>query len=246
MWQAFGWCPNGTQCPLSHDTDLIILQDEKGKQDKRKKRKRNREKRAEGDVSEGSSTFDSAPDNKIPHMVVDPEETPDGQQVTTTEPCVESGLLMHSEGENMKTDSEGNGVCDYNTDSRNSATTAAINSDTKTNTDDHSVESRAGEGTIEKCSELSAKTEKKADAGTHRAGYDAFMTGYIFAYSCTVIKKDGEEVTEEEKEQTWLPTALNKVYLSGKAAPLNVVKSTFSNSSKAHVQKMEMVWGGRM
>lgn len=251
-FSAFGWCPNGTQCPLSHDTDLIILQDEKGKQDKRKKRKRNREKRAGGEVSEGSSIFDSAPENKIPHMEVDPEETPDSQQVTTAEPCVESGLLthsegniQHSEGENMKTDSEGNGVCEYNTDSRNSATTTAINDDTKTNTND-GVESRAGEETIEKCSDHSAKTEKKAEAGTHRAGYDAFMTGYIFAYSCTIIEKDGAEATAEEKEQTWLPTALNKVYLSGKATPLNVVKSTFSKSSKAHVQKMEMVWGKRM
>lgn len=255
MWQAFGWCPNGTQCLLSHDTDLIILQDEKGKQDKRKKRKRHREKkRAVGEVAEGSSIFDNAPENKIPHMEVDPEETPDSQQETTAEPCVKSGPLMHSEenmqqneGENMKTDGEGNGVCEYNTDSRNSATTAATNEDLKpeTNTNNR-VESRAGEVTREKCSDHSIKTEKKAEAGTHRAGFDAFMTGYIFAYSSTVIKKEGVGVAVEEEEQTWLPTSLNKVYLSGKAAPLNVVKSTFSKSSKAHVQKMEMVWGGRM
>lgn len=90
----------------------------------------------------------------------------------------------------------------------------------------------------------------KANTGTHRAGFDAFMTGFIFAYSCTLTMKDkveGEENGEQQKEEdSLLPTCLNKVYLSGKAAPLNVVKSTFSKSSKAHMQKMEMVFGVRL
>ncbi|KAM7401291.1 hypothetical protein PAMA_005467 [Pampus argenteus] len=251
-FSAFGWCSNGTQCPLSHDTDLIILQDEKCKQDKRKKRKRQRDKkRAVEEAADGTSMFDSPPKNKMPHMEVDPGEAPEGPQEITAEPCVESGHsegnIQQNKGENMKTDGEGNGVCEYNTDSA----TTATNDDTKpkANTND-SDESRAGEGIKEKCSEHSAESEKKADAGTHRAGFDAFMTGYIFAYSCTVVKKDGVGVAVEEKEhqeeQMWLPTSLNKVYLSGKAAPLMVVKSTFSKSSKAHVQKMAMVWGQRM
>uniref|UniRef100_A0A669D973 Target of EGR1 protein 1 n=1 Tax=Oreochromis niloticus TaxID=8128 RepID=A0A669D973_ORENI len=191
-FSAFGWCPNGTKCPLSHDTDRIILQDEKNKEDKWKKRKRQREKkRSEG---EGSSIFD------------------------------------------------GNVTIASIDDSQN----------TKNNTNDG--KSGVGSGTgagREKTNNRSAgiETQKKnADAGTHRAGFDAFMTGYIFAYSCTVIRKEEAreaDKEEEEEEQSWLPTCLNKVYLSGKAAPLNVVKSTFSKSSKAHMQKMEMVWGGR-
>uniref|UniRef100_A0A8P4KPW2 Target of EGR1 protein 1 n=1 Tax=Dicentrarchus labrax TaxID=13489 RepID=A0A8P4KPW2_DICLA len=199
-FSAFGWCPNGTQCPLSHDTDLIILQDEKGMGDKKKKRKRQREKKkGRGGAAEGSSIFDGAPENKIPHMEVDPKETPDDQQ--GAEPCLESGPLT------------GKKFCE------------------------HPVKT--------------GDQKKKVDTGTHRAGFDAFMTGYIFAHSCTIINKDrvgaveGKEQQEEE-EQPWLPTSLNKVYLSGKAAPLNVVKSTFSKSSKAHVQKMETVWGMRM
>ncbi|XP_040912222.1 target of EGR1 protein 1 [Toxotes jaculatrix] len=244
-FSAFGWCPNGTQCPLSHDTDLIILQDEKGKEDKRKKRKRHREKKKGG----GGGGSSGAPENKIPHMEVDQEETPDDQQKVTADPFPGSGPLMDSDGnsqENMKTDSEGNGVREDNSDSRNSATVATTDEDanTKTSTDD---------GGGQKFSDHSAGTEaqkKSSEGGTHRAGFDAFMTGYIFAYSCTLVKKERAGAVEEEEcktdEQSWLPSCLNKVYLSGKAAPLNVVKSTFSKSSKAHIQKMEMVWGGKI
>ncbi|XP_071346469.1 target of EGR1 protein 1 [Trachinotus anak] len=260
-FSAFGWCPNGTQCPLSHDTDLIILQDEKGGEDKRKKRKRHREKKkGEGKIAEGSSIFHGAPENKRRHMEVDQEESPDDHQKATAGLCTESvplkdsdGNTQQDEGEKWKTDSAGNGVCEDNTDSRNSATTATTDEDTimKTNTDD-SVESRTADGGREKISDHSTGTEaqKKTETGTHRAGFDAFMTGYIFAHSCTLLKKEGagavEEKEHKEDEQSWLPACLNKVYLSGKAAPLNVVKSTFSKSSKAHMQKMEMVWGGRM
>lgn len=221
--------------------------------DKRRKRKRHREKKKGGGKAAEDSIFDGAPENKIPHMEVDPETTDD-------QPCPESGPLMDSdantkpnEGENMKTDGEGNGVCEANADFTNSATTATTDDDTKTNTSD-GVESRTEDGGGEKLRDPPSKTDdqkKKVDTGTHRAGFDAFMTGYIFAHSCIRIKKDEsgaakDKEHQKEEEQSWLPTCVNKVYLSGKAAPLNVVKSTFAKSSKAHVQKMEVVWGGRM
>ncbi|XP_008296551.1 target of EGR1 protein 1 [Stegastes partitus] len=249
-FSAFGWCPNGSQCPLSHDTDLIILQDEKGKEDKRKKRRRQKNKRSGGgDVAEGSSIFDGAPQNKIPHMEVDQDATPGEQQEETAESCPDSVAVMdrdgntqQNDGESIKVDSEGNGMCKDNTDSRNSAPT-----DDGTKTDNGVESSTVGAGR-EKSTDAQ---KKKVDTGTHRAGFDAFMTGYIFACSCTLTKKEevkgeAEEKEHKEEEQSWLPTCLNKVYLSGKAAPLNVVKSTFSKSSKAHMQKMEMVWSGRM
>lgn len=80
--------------------------------------------------------------------------------------------------------------------------------------------------------------EKKAEGGTHRAGFDAFMTGYIFAYA-----KNLTENTEESGTALLIPACLNKLFLSGKSVPLHVAKSTFSKSSKAHVHKMEYVWG---
>ncbi|XP_074544904.1 target of EGR1 protein 1 [Halichoeres trimaculatus] len=235
QFSGFGWCPNGTQCPLSHDTDQIILLDEKSSGDKRKKRKRNREKKKGGENAEKtSSNFEGAPENKIPHMELDPAETP--------EPLVDTeGNTTQSEGENMKIDSEGNNACD-------SVTSAPTDDDMKTNTDD-GEDVQAKDGGRTKPSDLQSESNNhntKTDTGTHRAGFDAFMTGYIFAYSHAQIKRDkggAEEEKEQKEEQTWLPSCLNKIYLSGKAAPLNVVKSTFSKSSRAHMLKMEMVWG---
>ncbi|XP_069020654.1 target of EGR1 protein 1 [Embiotoca jacksoni] len=257
-FSAFGWCPNGTQCPLSHDTDLIILQDEKGKEDKRKKRKRHREKKkGGGDLTEGSSIFDGAPENKVPRMEVDPVETAGDQHKGTAESCPDSdGNVQQKGGESVTSDSERNGALNDNTDSR-TATTVSTDDDTNRKTNaDNDVETRAGGAGRQTSTDRSAEADqkKKADSGTHRAGFDAFMTAYIFACSCTLIKKEagGEAVEKEEHkeaghkeaEPAWLPSCLNKIYLSGKAAPLNVFKSTFSKSSKAHMQKMEMVWGG--
>ncbi|XP_072220751.1 target of EGR1 protein 1 [Leuresthes tenuis] len=241
-FSAFGWCPNGTKCSLSHDTDLIILQDEKCKEDKRKKRKRQREKKKDGrEATEGSAVFDGAPQNKIPNMEVDPEETPVVQQEAASESRPDTvpqisgeGNGKVDEGQSMKTDREENGTCEDKTELRNSATTGTADN------------SRTGGGVGERTRDSSAATEaqrKKGDTGTHRAGFDAYMTGYIFAHSFALAKKDVGEAKDEKK---WIPSCLNKIYLSGKAAPLNVVKSTFAKSSKAHVQKMEVVWGGKM
>ncbi|XP_017276286.1 target of EGR1 protein 1 [Kryptolebias marmoratus] len=236
-FSAFGWCPNGTKCPLSHDTDLIILQDEKCKEDKRKKRKRQREKkRGGGEITEGSSIFDGAPVNKKQNMEVDTEEPAGDQQAAAAEPLPDATTQMDSdgnskraEGQDTNTANEGNGTCEDKTDLPNSETTAAAG--------------ESGAGVDDKPDD--ARRKKKADTGTHRAGFDAYMTGYIFAYSWALTRKEAG-TAGEETEPSWHPDCVNKIYLSGKATPLNVVKSTFSKSSKAHVQKMEMVWGEKM
>ncbi|KAM6918251.1 target of EGR1 protein 1 [Xenentodon cancila] len=232
-FSAFGWCPNGPKCSFSHDTDLIILQDEKCKEDKKRKRKRQREKKkGGGQVAEDSSIQDGPPQSKKQNMEVDPEETPDdGQKADLVKQVHLDASDKQDEGESIKPDNEGNGMCEHQTAPRDLETTVA---------------GEGGDGSVDDGSTETNAQKKKADAGSHRAGFDAYMTGYIFAYSCVLTKTEEEAaVAVDEKEQSWLPACLNKVYLSGKAAPLNVVKSTFSKSSKAHIQKMEMVWGGR-
>lgn len=185
---------------MSHDTDLVIQQDEKNLRERKRKRKRQREKKTDGD----KAAFDSAPQNKVAHLMEDERRRPE--------------TLPETDGGGREKEGESNGSED-----KSSLVTP----------DDGGA----------------AAPSKTVNTGTHRAGFDAFMTGYVFAYARTTVNKEEQQEEQEEAGQqpegaeSWLPTCLNKVYLSGKAAPLNVAKSSFSRSSKAHQQKMEMVWG---
>lgn len=168
-------------------------------------------------------------------MEVDKEETSSDQQEAAAESLPDSSSQTDTNGngkkdeeqQDMKTASEEDGMCDEKTDLINSESTAAAGDRRTGVADGPDV----------------AQRKTKVDTGTHRAGFDAYMTGYIFAFSCALTKKEEVGAAGGETEQTWHPDSVNKIYLSGKAAPLNVVKSTFSKSSKAHIQKMKMVWG---
>lgn len=80
-------------------------------------------------------------------------------------------------------------------------------------------------------------TEEKSKGthgnGVHRAGYDAFMTGFIFAIYKS--RCDGDEGVVQMEGWT------NKLYLCGKDFPLTVTKSSFSKNSKQHLEKMSKI-----
>lgn len=66
----------------------------------------------------------------------------------------------------------------------------------------------------------------------HRAGFDAFMTGYCFACISISLRK-----LTSEKTRDWLSGVeemKNKLANRGKAIPLHVTKSFFTNTSQQH------------
>ncbi|KAG1969924.1 target of EGR1 protein 1 [Pimephales promelas] len=201
QFSAYGWCPNGSQCTMSHDTDLIIQHDEKIKEDKRKKRKRKNKKKD----SKGASESCSSPQGKRSHF----EEAELDQAVPMSE---------HQE----KT-------------ARDEPTDATHAFEPGETASKNGNEESQPEAPVEA---PDRPKEKKVEGGTHRAGFDAFMTGYIFAYARSLTKN-----TQESSAAPLVPTCLNKLFLSGKSVPLHIAKSTFSKSSKAHVHKMDYVWG---
>lgn len=78
-------------------------------------------------------------------------------------------------------------------------------------------------------------------SGGHRAGFDAFMTGYIFA--SVVIKHgrvaEGVTIVNSLSDFGMAEEFGNKVYLGGKDFPLQIAQSNFAKPSKLHVEKWE-------
>ncbi|XP_036409830.1 target of EGR1 protein 1 [Megalops cyprinoides] len=215
-FSAYGWCPNGSSCPMSHNTDLILQQDEKVKADKRRKRKQKRKQKAAQEA--GSQEEDCVPSGKKPCL--------EGVSDTVTAPG--------AEGEPMNDQPQGE------EEPLNVERTPTLAAEGNCGNGAYEPQAASADGTPDD-PPPAAKTGaegKKAEGGTHRAGFDAFMTGYIFSFACTLKGRP-----DESSSDTRLPECQNKLYLSGKSVPLHIVKSTFSKSSKAHTHKMEMVWG---
>lgn len=87
----------------------------------------------------------------------------------------------------------------------------------KRNTKEEGVE-------VEKGGNVKASEVPSARSQGHRAGFDAFMTGYTFA----VYRK---------AEGFVLKDCCNQVYLSGKPRPLAIAKRAYTSTSPAHKQK---------
>jgi hypothetical protein len=77
----------------------------------------------------------------------------------------------------------------------------------------------------------SCNNTSSATNGGHRAGIDAFMTGYCLA---TYLVQCGNKSLDNN---SWL----NKISLSGKEVPLTLARSHFSRPSASHTRKMKLL-----
>ncbi|XP_053325138.1 target of EGR1 protein 1 isoform X2 [Spea bombifrons] len=243
-FSAYGWCPNGQKCTQSHDIDLIIDEDEKLKDDKRKKR--NKRKRRKNAV-ELPKDCDMAADVEPP----------------CKQPCgspQQAGVYQQYETNKETQDEKSNNAdCEMQEELKGSATSQHVEK-TKVGQEKESPDVRhlggGSIGTQPDCAEMTSdgsdtkvlagrspqppaptggKQVQSSESGTHRAGFDAFMTGYIMGY-IWMLKKGAESSAAD-----CLSDCHNKVYLSGKNIPLQIVKSVFSKSSKAHTQKLRLI-----
>ncbi|KAM4640629.1 target of EGR1 protein 1 [Discoglossus pictus] len=239
-FSAYGWCPNGQKCTESHNIDLIIDEDENLREDKKKKRqkRKRRKNKDEAPAKEMNvEEINSEPPNKQPYRGIKEEEM--------------SGVEVGS-GNDLTLD----------TDSKTEVVTQDLRSPAEQNESDKEIASYLkGEedqglpgsevtapalDTIEKKADVKGNVEPRhtegknsslSEGGLHRAGFDAFMTGYIMGY--VWMMKKGE--SKDSSVAVCLPDCHNKVYLSGKNVPLQIVKSVFSKSSRAHIQKMRLI-----
>ena len=76
-----------------------------------------------------------------------------------------------------------------------------------------------------------SNTNATAVGSGHRAGIDAFMTGYCLA---TYLVQCG---VKGVAHSDWV----NKISLSGKQVPLTISQSHFSKPSPTHSQKMKLL-----
>ena len=78
----------------------------------------------------------------------------------------------------------------------------------------------------------------------HRAGYDAFMTGFCYSYDIlrySRLKTDCvvEKLTFDNFDM--VAEFGNKIYLSGKDIPLQLCRSEYAKTSKGHCAKFQLL-----
>ena len=76
---------------------------------------------------------------------------------------------------------------------------------------------------------------KTRDCG-HRAGFDAFMTGYCMA---TYLLQLGKESVDNELSLSSLVDIANKLSLTRKDVPLQITRSHFTRPSASHAEKLK-------
>ncbi|KAH0618689.1 hypothetical protein JD844_018098 [Phrynosoma platyrhinos] len=259
-FSAYGWCPDGLKCSQSHNIDLIITEDENHKVEKRKRRKQKWKRhknipeplkktelgRPEKDEEESWNMEDGPPSKQscpsITIATVDDTSTEAASSNEETFMDVERELGSDSaadakmdEEQINATNSEGI-MSSPSKDGQHEGLAGTEGLGPKVE-----VESALAVDSLPGAENPVAPLSSCSEGGIHRAGFDAFMTGYVMAYVHMLKNVEHRDLNEGP----WLPDCHNKLYLSGKSVPLQIVKSLFAKSSKAHSQKMKLAWDSR-
>ena len=209
LLQGHGWCTKGQFCPKSHDIDLIIDIDDFTKDKKSRKRKRRKQNQLMKRSGNNNDSIDMTAEgdwkNDSVSMETNDDEECDGVDFEDTEKKIDKLELERSTP--FKAKNSVNAV---------------------------QVETQKEESGHDKtCKSCGKSTNNVSLGGGHRAGYDAFMTGLIYAVYLSQI----EASERDRKIGDWK----NKLYLSGKDYPLSVSKSNFVKQSKEHLDKIARI-----
>lgn len=246
--QAHGCCGKGINCPKSHDPNAILDAEEIIVEDKRKRKRRRRNRK-----------------NRNQEMDVVEGETDEKK-------------MKKGEGEGKEEQKEENmgvgGAAPEENEAVGEVSVSMVEGDkpsdliNKANDTEVATES----GPLPNGVNGPQRTEPKGivpkKSGSHRAGFDAFMTGFATAafiarfgstetpegatqlQSTAAKQMQGGQLTsrvgqlelaESCMEHYGIGHLTNKLYLSGKDYPLAVAKSSFTKTSTLHKDKMDMI-----
>ncbi|XP_070564072.1 target of EGR1 protein 1-like [Ptychodera flava] len=208
QYANYGYCPQSTQCPKSHDPDMILDSEDISLAKKRRRKRRRKSRNDEIDPKQRKLSTISEDDEDAAVSVTGDNHKP----------------LAHSQDNLERT-----GLID--------ASSVEPNGSSTNQNADNKVQSDKGGKTG-----LLANQRMQG----HRAGFDAFMTGFAmatFVSNLGTCKLEGQAVPFTEKYQ--LGNLVNRLCLSGKDIPLQIVKSNFSKTSSHHKEKMKQLKSGK-
>ncbi len=99
-----------------------------------------------------------------------------------------------------------------------------------------------GAGDSKKAKRSSAGTNASSGSGAHRAGFDAFMTGFAFATFLVHHTKLPQKPVDFKADTIGTSTFVNRLSLSCKDFPLVIQKSAYAKMSVGHCSKFEKIF----